>query len=90
MYNILLFDFGQYVLKLFPREINNYKYISSDQTIEIKGFYSKQKMKYPLRRIRSKDSETLKHIVLITNNFKWSPDTIGKIYKDRWQIELFF
>ena len=72
------------------RDVNNYKYISSDQTIKVKGFYSKQKIEYPLRRIRSKDPETQKHIVLLTNNFKWSPETIGKIYKDRWQIELFF
>lgn len=72
------------------RDVSKYKYITSDQTIKVRGYYSKQKLEYPLRRIRSKDPETGKHIVLLTNNFKWSPATISKIYKDRWQIELFF
>jgi putative transposase len=43
-----------------------------------------------LRRIRSRDPETGKYIVLLTNQFEWSAKTIAQIYKDRWQIELFF
>jgi len=64
--------------------------IYSDQIIELKGFYSKQKFPYRLRRIRSKDPETGKIIVILTNNFAWSAQTIARIYKERWQIELFF
>ena len=43
-----------------------------------------------MRRIRSKDPQTGKIIVILTNNFSWSAKTIALIYKDRWQIELFF
>ena len=72
------------------RNTQHLKNISSDQIIEFKGLYTKQKLPYRLRRIRSKDPETGKYIVLLTNQFQWSANTIASIYKDRWQIELFF
>jgi len=62
--------------------VKNFKNISSDQTIKLKGFYSKKKMPHELRRIRSRDPETGKYIVLLTNNFSWSANTIAKIYKE--------
>ena len=71
-------------------DTNRHKNIYSDQIIQLKGFYSKQKFPHRLRRIRSRDPETNKIIVILTNNFTWSAATIAKIYKERWQIELFF
>jgi len=44
----------------------------------------------PIRRIGYRDPETGKHYVFITNQFKWSAQTIADIYKQRWQVELFF
>ena len=72
------------------RDVGAFKNIYSDQTIELKGFYSNRKFPGKLRRVRSKDPETGKIIVILTNNFDWSAQTIAKLYKDRWQIELFF
>ncbi len=67
------------------------KNIYSDQAIELKGFYSKQKFLERLRRIRSKDPDTGKIITILTNNFTWSAATIAKIYKERLsRKELFF
>ena len=43
-----------------------------------------------LRRIGYRDQKTGKHYEFLTNNFRLSPKTIADIYKDRWQIELFF
>jgi putative transposase len=72
------------------KDTSRYKNIYSDQTLKLKGFYSKQKYPDRLRRIRSKDPETGNIIVILTNNFTWSANTIAQIYKERWQIELFF
>lgn len=72
------------------RPTDHLENIYSDQVIELKGFYSKRKFPKRLRRIRSKDPKTGKIIVLLTNNFSWSAKTIAQLYKDRWQIELFF
>jgi IS4 transposase len=71
------------------RKTKHLKNISSDQIIKFKGFYSHEKIPYRLRRIRSKDPETGKYTVLLTNQFEWSAQTIAQIYKERWQIELF-
>ena len=72
------------------KDVKNFKNISSEQTIKLKGFYSKKKIPYHLRRFRPKDSETGKYIVLLNNNFSWLASTIAKINKERWQIEIFF
>jgi len=43
-----------------------------------------------LRRVGYQDPQTKKHYVFLTNNFKLSAKTIADIYKERWQIEIFF
>ena len=64
--------------------------ITSDQLIELTGFYAKQSYGNSLRRIGYRDPETGKHYVFITNQMVLSAKTIADIYKSRWQVELFF
>jgi hypothetical protein len=47
---------------------------------------------YPekLRRVKYHDSEADKTIVFLTNNFALPPLTVCKLYRSRWQVELFF
>jgi hypothetical protein len=47
---------------------------------------------YPdrLRRVSYKDPESGKALVFLTNNFDLPALTIAKLYKCRWQVELFF
>src|ERR1700686_321629 len=61
-----------------------------DQTILLTGFYSRQGFNRPLRRIRFTDPQTGKRLVFLTNNFALDALTIAKLYKCRWQVELFF
>jgi IS4 transposase len=63
--------------------------VVADQNIRLTGVQGK---KHPrqLRRIHYIDPVTQKDLVFITNNLTWSAATIAAIYKERWQIELFF
>jgi hypothetical protein len=64
--------------------------ILADQVIEFDNDLARKKCPYRLRRIVVWDSEKDREIVLLTNHMKFGATTIAAIYKDRWQIELFF
>ena len=61
-----------------------------DQTVVLTGYYSHKGFDTPLRRIRFKDPESGKTLVFLTNNFVLPALTITRLYRLRWQIELFF
>lgn len=64
--------------------------VISDDIIAFTGFYQKQDYPKELRLIHYYDKETDKTFMFLTNNFNLSASTIAKIYKARWQIEVFF
>ena len=64
--------------------------ITSDQIIKYSSKQRDGDKLYPIRRIGYRDPETGRHYVFITNRFDWSAQTIADIYKQRWQVELFF
>jgi hypothetical protein len=64
--------------------------ILSDQLIQFTGFYARKNCPHILRRVVLWDRENESEITLLTNHLKFGPNTISSIYKDRWQIELFF
>ena len=72
------------------RAIPNNRNIPSDQSIELKGFYSHRKYPVPLRRQEIWDAENEQVIVLLTNRLDLGAKTIAATYKDRWQIDIFF
>jgi hypothetical protein len=61
-----------------------------DQTIQLKGIKGPQTCPYYLRRIEYWDKEKDEVLVFLTNHLKLAANTIAAIYKDRWQIEVFF
>lgn len=60
-----------------------------DQTVALNGFYSGHGYPEHLRRICFKD-ETGKRLVFLTNHFRLPALTVCALYRQRWQVELFF
>jgi hypothetical protein len=71
-------------------ETGNTKNIQSDEVILLDGFYAQKDCPFYLRKIVSLDPKTEKTIEILTNQMTWAASTICAVYKDRWQIELFF
>lgn len=61
-----------------------------DQTGKLAVALSAQKYPDKLRRIKYRDLESGKTLVFLTNNFDLPALTIAALYKQRWQVELFF
>ena len=64
--------------------------LRSDQTIVLGGPKSSRLYPNPLRRIAFYDAENERRFVFLTNNFTLPALTIARLYKCRWQVELFF
>lgn len=72
------------------REVDRARGLHADQTIKLRGPRSRRAYPSPLRRVSFFDKSTGKHLVFLTNNFTLAAATIAKLYKSRWQVELFF
>lgn len=76
--------------RIYSRPVDRATGLRCDQTIKLKSFYGKKHYPEKLRRIKYYDSVTDKHYVYLTNNFELDAKKIADLYKNRWQIELFF
>ena len=72
------------------RSIDKSTGLRSDQTIVLAGPKSSRLYPEPLRRIAFYDAEHRRRLVFLTNNFALPALTVARLYKCRWQVELFF
>jgi transposase len=98
-----LYRLGQCLAFFVTRAKNNFRFqrvyshpvdkstgLMCDQTILLSGFYAAKDYPEKLRRIRYVDQETGKTLVFLTNCFSLEAMEIARLYKCRWQVELFF
>lgn len=67
-----------------------YRNILSDQIIELTSPKAAESCPHFLRRVVAWDQKAEREIVLLTNHLDFGASTISNIYKDRWEIEVFF
>ncbi len=67
-----------------------YGNIRKDELIELTGYQAPEKCPFPLRRIEFYDAEKDEILVFLTNHLELGARTVAAIYKDRWQVEIFF
>jgi hypothetical protein len=67
-----------------------HQHVLKDEIIELKNKSSKEKYPKRLRRVAVWDDINKQEIELITNQLTWTSNTIGELYKSRWNVEIFF
>ena len=81
---------GMCFRRTISREVDKSTGVRCDQSIVLTGVKTKGVYTDELRRISFYDEENSRRLVFLTNNFRLAPSTIAKLYKCRWQVELFF
>lgn len=76
--------------RMYTIKSNKNNGVRSDQIGKLTGYYVSKDYPEKLRRVKYFDKETNRTFVFLSNNFELSAEDIAYLYKNRWQIELFF
>ncbi|MEN5435179.1 IS4 family transposase [Sphingobacterium faecium] len=78
------------VTKSYQSDVMRESGIIKDQIITLDGTAAKRYGNKKLRLVHVLDSTTGDEYEFLTNNLQWKPSMVSMIYKQRWQIEIFF
>jgi len=76
--------------RVYSAKVEKATGVVCDQTMALNGRKSARNYPEHLRRVRFKDRETGKTLIFLTNNTTLPAPVIAQLYKNRWQVELFF
>lgn len=76
--------------RLYSHRVDKQTGLRCDQTVVLTGHYAKKDYPEKLRRVKYYDEKTGVTYVFLTNNFSITALMVAQLYKERWQIELFF
>jgi len=72
------------------RSVPQNRHILHDELVSLSSVQGKRECPFPLRRITVWNQQLQERIVLVTNHLHFGASTIADIYRQRWQIEVFF
>lgn len=76
--------------RMYSQKIDKSSGVLCDQIGKLKGFYISKRYPDKLRRVKFHDEQTNRTFIYLTNNFDITSVQVALLYKNRWQIELFF
>ena len=76
--------------RIYSHNVSKYENIKYDQIVKLTGIKTSTLYPDQIRKIKFIDKEIGKELIFLTNNFSLDADKVAKLYKDRWEIELFF
>jgi transposase len=76
--------------RMYSRKYDKTSGVKSDQIGKLTSFYVSKEYPAKIRKVRFYDQKTNKTFVFLTNNMELSAEQIAFLYKQRWQVELFF
>lgn len=76
--------------RMYSRKADKHEGVLCDQIGKLTGFYVSKQYPEKIRKVKFYDQETQRAFVFLTNNMELDPVLIALLYKNRWQVELFF
>jgi len=76
--------------RIYSNKVNKETGVKVDQIGKLTGFYISQNYPEKIRRIKYYDSKNKRTFIFLTNNMDITAEQVALLYKNRWQVELFF
>jgi hypothetical protein len=76
--------------RIYSNKVDKSSGVQYDQIVRLSTDYALKQYPEKLRKIKFYDQEQNRTLVFLTNNMELSAVQIALLYKNRWQIELFF
>jgi hypothetical protein len=76
--------------RMYSLKVDKTSGVLCDQIGKLTGFYVSKDYPEKMRRVKFYDDQTKRAFVFITNNFELTANQVALLYKNRWQVELFF
>ena len=76
--------------RMYSNKVNKNNGVKVDQIGKLSGFYVSKDYPEKIRRVKYYDFESKRNFIFLTNNTDLTAEQIALLYKNRWQVELFF